>query len=747
MSISVAIAGPVSLGFSVTDVVKSVTAVASAQNWGSALMNRPSQKPLYDLIRAINGDMDLPAKRFGGSKVYSGKTGEMITMSGEIKRIVMEEISSKDGEELSALGTIINCLSTAMTHTTLSAVVATIIVLCSNGSIEPSMEVIMQALEGKIMTYANAVLSRGSMCNIRETAKETMTNILRIKLPEHLQYLRSTVFLPPRSEEEERDYAVFCFRVMSSRADNEEINTRSAQLFGMALLLSYYGWFLSISVEDSKGIETNVVAKSSGLLVRLSMETDSRQSDREYLENHTYFEEFKRANKKAFYPTATCTVSNMAHVLSLTVPNSPDHSRDFQRGFECFQQYFREKVELKVSVKDTKIQATLKYQPRTRGSSTKLSSCQRLLENTGVFGCLPQKTVEIMANALHTEYPNYDWDVITDEMPRQPYGKAPIRTMACHWTGESGKLWTIIGAISGMFDMFVKALINVSERRAIRVISGFSFQELKTAQQFVDDLLDTGMPSGEAALFCACWLGGVNPNDHRMSASVDRGVYIGYWNGEQGILLTTMLERSLECDLPEEKRRPFTLHNIPILGMPTEDGGWIRPAFVPPFSIRMKNPTTTPFSPNCDVTLEYRPHFGGDSNTVAAALYVNGVYFGLCSTQDMLRATDTSTISYCDHPQSETQDPESNVSNINLTTLDPGTPVGLRNDSVGLIGPQFSAVSRLVSFSIYQVMFPVIRNGCVDCAYKLAQSGGSGFIIDKLSETDFGASMNKIVLK
>jgi hypothetical protein len=151
----------------------------------------------------------------------------------------------------------------------------------------------------------------------------------------------------------------------------------------------------------------------------------------------------------------------------------------------------------------------------------------KVLGNTSLLGNLPQSIVEAIANALHRQYPDYDWDVITDEIPRQPYSQAPVWTMACYWTGESGKLWTIVGAFTGMFDMFVKALINVDERRVARVISGLSFQELKRAQYFVDNLLDTGLTSGDAALFCACWLGGVNPNDPKMSALVDRGVHIG----------------------------------------------------------------------------------------------------------------------------------------------------------------------------------------------------------------------------
>jgi hypothetical protein len=158
----------------------------------------------------------------------------------------------------------------------------------------------------------------------------------------------------------------------------------------------------------------------------------------------------------------------------------------------------------------------------------------KVLGNTSLLGNLPQSIVEAIANALHRQYPDYDWDVITDEIPRQPYSQAPVWTMACYWTGESGKLWTIVGAFAGMFDMFVKALINVDERRVVRVISGLSFQELKRAQYFVDNLLDTGLTSGDAALFCACWLGGVNPNDPKMSALVDRGVHIGIGTETKG---------------------------------------------------------------------------------------------------------------------------------------------------------------------------------------------------------------------
>lgn len=422
----------------------------------------------------------------------------------------------------------------------------------------------------------------------------------------------------------------------------------------------------------------------------------------------------------------------MAEVMSLAIPESPNHSRDFQKGYESVQCFFKDNIELKVSVEQGKIHAKLDYAPLQRGQSTKLTSCRRLLSNKLLLGnFFPQNTLDIMANALSEEYPSYDWDHIADEIPNQPYKEAPIWTTAHYWPGESGKLWSIIGAMSGMTDLFVKALINIDERSVVRVIAGISFQEFRAGQQFIDSLLDTGLEYGPAALFCAVWLAEVHPRDPKMSASVDQRVHIGYWNGEQGILLTTVFLRSLACDIPKEKRRPFTLHNIPILGMPTDDGGWIKPSSFESFSTRLSNPSPPPFSPNCDVTLEYRPHFGGDSNSVAAAVYINGVYFGLCAVTNMYQFGCSP---YCDHLRLDSQRLEGNDSLLDLSTFDPGKPLLLRNNVVALVGPQFSSTSRFVSVLLYAAMCPVVRNGCLSCAYELARSSRSCVIVDMIAK-------------
>jgi hypothetical protein len=101
----------------------------------------------------------------------------------------------------------------------------------------------------------------------------------------------------------------------------------------------------------------------------------------------------------------------------------------------------------------------------------------------------------------------------------------------------------------------------------------------------------------------------------------------------------------------------------------------------------------------------------------------------------MFHRTETLTVSDCNRSQSETQGLESKVFKLDLSSMDPGTPIILRDDAMGLVGPQFSAASRFTSFLIYGDMHPVIRNGCLLCAYGLAKSN-RGCVIDRLSEKD-----------
>ncbi len=100
--------------------------------------------------------------------------------------------------------------------------------------------------------------------------------------------------------------------------------------------------------------------------------------------------------------------------------------------------------------------------------------------------------------------------------------------------------------------------------------------------------------------------------------------------------MTPVLERSLYCELPAEKRQPLSFFNVPLEGMSTDDGGWVRPGTVPsPMIINLRNVYLD--EPRaCNVILEYRPYFEVDANSVVAAAYIDGVLYDLRSVRNIL---------------------------------------------------------------------------------------------------------------
>ncbi len=292
-------------------------------------------------------------------------------------------------------------------------------------------------------------------------------------------------------------------------------------------------------------------------------------------------------------------------------------------------------------------------------------------------------------------------------------------------------LWVVAGTVLGILDQIVRLLINLQMESVIRAPAGESlYKFIDGSFSFLTHLMTTGLEPGLAVQFCATRLAGVDPRYMRIGSGTNDASIIGYWNGQQGILVTPVFELCLYYDLPLEKSRPLTLFNIPIEGMPTDDGGWIRPGTVPaPLMKRLQKVHVCEPS-RCSVILEYRPHFELDSDSVVAAAYVDGVFFDLLNMGGLL-SHYWHEVSRCNHQDVPSEEPEGQgMRYIDLKDLTSGE-IGLPddNDKGLVVCPQPNDTSRLFSTIVYRSSKPIVQKGCLVCAAKVALNNKGSVIV------------------
>lgn len=720
-----------SIGFGVGELVAAATTIAAAQQYGSALWTKFTHHPLQELIHALNNNMDIAPRRYHGRHIYDEENGRYMTMQGEIQTIAMGKVVASEGEQPTHLSTVIVCLSVAVGKEKLSSVLATAIMLYAHGTVERSMEGAARVLQGKIEKYAISSLGRDSMTGKLAGVKRAASRQVLQSIGSELS--ADSLFLPPRTPQEEGDFVEFLAQIWSAEADGVKIFTRSIKLLGLALLLSGYGWQIDVFVENEDGDTIPLKTDTRALTVIYSVADTPEARNRPYVENHPRYSK-SLLSTKAFYPTASCTAAHMGEVSGLSLAHTSSCRNNFDQGYLIAGNSCDRAFDLDLSID---LEGRILMQVQSRGRPTKFTherSCRQLLQRFFPQP-MPDAIWNLSITALCGSYDNYDWGILGDEVGKQKDVGTSFPTFLGWYKGNSEMLWVISGVFLGTIDKIIEKVINLPDESAVRSPAGealFSF--VRGGASFLNDLLTTGLQPGLAVQFCATRLSGANPENLRVASGTNPQTIIGHWNGQQGILVTPIFERSLYCDLPAHKSRPLTLFNMPIEGMPTDDGGWIKPGIVqgaPEVSIQ--RPPITEEPRQCNVVMEYRPQFETDSSSVVAVVYIDGVFCNLIPLTNTL-SRHWYMESRCLHPSTQELNGQAPPTYISLDSFLSGdVEIPDEEDKNALVvGPQSNRASRLFSAITYINWRPVIQCGCLGCALKLAKGKPGSVVIPRV---------------
>ncbi|KAI6082603.1 hypothetical protein F4821DRAFT_246841 [Hypoxylon rubiginosum] len=705
-----------------------IATVATAQQFGSPLRTRYSYNPLHELIQATN-DADIAVKRYYGDNIYGSEKGKIMTASGHTREIMMQEVTNQKGEHPTQLSTIIVCLSVYLDKRWLSPILASAIMLFTHGQMDKSMEGDICILQEKIEKYAGAVLSRDGMCNKLENAKSRAQGLIKSAAP-HIQ--DHTLFLPPRTPAEEGDFVEFIVELWSARIDGEKIYTRSVKLLALALLLSEYGWQVDVFVESDARI-VPVKGDIMALSVIYSSDVTSSKS-RQYIENHNRYVRMSRSS----HPTASCIAAHMGEVTSRSFSASEHHRLGFMAGYNSFNSFCDSAIGFQIKLRDSgKIRLGIQHRylvPATIYHMHCWSPVNRCMPRE-----MPLEFKKLVALALHEAFPNEDdWKTLSDELEDDDCSETSITTLLSCPKGDKERLWSVAGATICALDRIILSLVNLPSESLVRIPVYESLKRyIFDSVRLLEDLLSSdedegqGLEPGRAVELCAIRLAGLEPGNPRIPPNFYN--IIGYWNAQQGILLTSILERTLYFDLPTEKQRPLTFFNTPIMGMPTDDGDWIKAGTVDSAVMRRKQRFHEKSSRQCDIVIEYRPNFERDSNTVVAAVFMNGVFSHLLALSGIM--SQWYTHSRCEFEHPNPPDDESQMTQQPFLhpfdSFEPGEIAVPPEDMIIVVGPQVNTVSRFFSSLVYKPKNPVIQNGCWNCVLKDAKDTGSCVIIPR----------------
>lgn len=709
-----------------------------AADMGSAIATRYQRRSLEEVIQAANNGVDLDCRRFDGGAVLASYNGEYIDHRGNVVRIPRGDKLPK-GEGPTPYGTIIISLSAQMSRSQLSPIVARAILFATYGedSVGPNETEQISVIEGTVSKYASTVLSADSIFNTKAHKKQAIEEELARRFPDMFWH---ALFFPTRALSEELDYALFLKKMITWTADDEIIYIRSLKLLGLALLLFEYGWRLDISVETKDGSTTRVKPLGEPTIGALGIVFSSAPTDRypsrSYLENHTIR---LKENKLPSYRTASAHAGNMNEVLSWAATGTPGYASAYRRGFDTVRDIFERdwsKGPLLRANGLIRVELTTNSTPYSDPGLSKadLNSCRHFMDP--FIGNMPRVFMDTAIQAMATLHPRYNWEELLQESRANTSRDAPLSRMISECKGDASNLWNVTGIISGLVDSFARAVINVPDDCQVRFPT--ELNEVNW-QNPIKSLIETGLSVSEVVKFCAVWYAGVNRPESRADIlSGPSGDIFGYWSGEQGILPTPIFERTLYCDLSSDKERPLTLHNTPIIGMPTDDMGWIRPGVIETTNYRMTQANSllkNVLDPACPIVVEYRPHFERDITTVVASVYIGGLYFGRMPLETSLRC-DLWDVSSC--PPEHVEDPsrmESSYLTIDLSSLEPGEmvvpqhPAGSQSPLRALLLPQTTKTSRFFSGALASSHRPVLQTGCLKCAIDTALANRRPFVI------------------
>lgn len=262
----------------------------------------------------------------------------------------------------------------------------------------------------------------------------------------------------------------------------------------------------------------------------------------------------------------------MGEVSGLSIARTSGARNNFWTGYCIAQRFCKKCFDLNVSLRpEGRISMTIQSRDREPQVFIHERSCQQLLKRFLPLS-VPDSLRSLIVNALCESFTTFDWGLLDSEVDKQKYPYASFTTLLSFYEGNCEMLWIVSGAILGALDKIIGSLINLPSESFVRTPAGESlYKFVNGSANFLNDLLTTGLEPGLAVQFCATRLAGVDPNNLRIASDTISHNIIGYWNAQQGILVTPVFERSLYCDLPLEKSRPLTLFNIPIEGMPTNN--------------------------------------------------------------------------------------------------------------------------------------------------------------------------------
>ncbi|KAJ4402994.1 hypothetical protein N0V82_010716 [Gnomoniopsis sp. IMI 355080] len=619
--------------------------IAIAQQARSPLFIRPAAHPL-DSIPHLTDGTEITPKHFHGRNIYHARAATFINETGDavISRMDMIRNPTADHEP-DWMDTMIICLSIFMNTTDLSNIMSRALLLSTHGCTEARLKGDFGILTSFIVRHAAQVLQRDSMCDKLKFAKEAVQREAK-----RAGFHWNVMFLPPRSRSERSDFVELLAQIMSAPSEETTIYTRSVKLMGLAHLLVHYGWQIGILVQDNHGIKHDLVGSEPGpLSVVLSFDD---ATDRDFIETHTrqrQHDDFEAVNAHS-YTTTPCEEAQWRENSALIISVNAIDELLFLKWYNDVRKIWDMSVQLEVSVlPQGQLFAKIKtdfWDSRVEQAKTQPEYSEwwreRFAQQTRVH------KVEAMTDLLSKMHPDFDWGSLSQSaqeclIPTMHTGTADH----CHLSvvlilqliletlnkREDLTRYMILGAILAILDEVVCSLVRVPKESLVRIPVGESVEFfIHQASDYLEALFDSdrGLHIDKAVVLCAARLAGVNPKDPNIPKTTTEEDIIGYWNGQQGILLTPILKRSLLWDLPQAHRKPLTLYNHPVLGVPTDSGGWIKAGATEqrPFDRELER-FTSMRRPGSTVILQYRAHFEQDPSELVAAVYINGVFYNL----------------------------------------------------------------------------------------------------------------------
>lgn len=738
--------------FSVYQQREPPATITIAQQSRSPLYIRPSAHPPNELLHMKAGK-EIRPNHFHGRNIYIARAATFIDENGGAVHTRMEVIGKQIQHNPDWLDTMIICLSVFMNTTDLSGVVTRAILLYTHGFIEARLKGDFGVMKSILVRHAAEVLSRDSMCDKLKIVKKAVRTAAKRAFPDVPWH---DMLLPPRSGSEREDFVELLVRLMSAPKAETTIYTRSVKLLGLTHLLAHYGWQIGILVQQQHAMEPGWVAGEPGTLSVVYSLADS--IDHVFIETHArqgQHGDFEAPNSH-FYTTTLCKGGQWRANSAIFISTDERNEQLFLKGYEDVKKTWDRSVRLEVTILP---QGQLFARIKTAFWNSRVEQAKSQHEYAAWWReRFSQQSkvhkVEAIVNLVSTIHPDFDWEYLSEASQEctseYQSGFSPER---CHVSvvlilqvileslekEEDLTRYTILGAILAILDEVINSLVSVPDDCLVRIPVGESVEFLiQQASDSLEALLDSdrGLQIGDAVLLCAARLAGVNPEDPKIAKATVREDIVGYRNGQQGILPTPVLKRSLLWDLPEGSRKPLTLHNRPVLGIPTDSGGWIKAGTPAQLPVDREIEKFTSIRPAAHIIiLQYRAHFEEDPSELVAAVYINGVFYSLISLRQALgrfSAHHSYTLrTGCTHASSAQSSPPPQAKYVPLRNLDPGIRPVPRDDYDGhvIVGTHQNCTSRLFAYLLYEKKEPVIQHGCFGCASSFAKDNRSCVII------------------